>query len=65
MAGELPGSSAQKELTTIWNLYTPQEVSNLDIISQVALGFIAFTIGNEFRQAHRVVDSYYQQQQLG
>ena len=28
---------------------TPQEVSNLDIISQVALGFIAFTIGNEFR----------------
>ncbi len=28
---------------------TPQEVSNLDMISQVALGFIAFTIGNEFR----------------
>ncbi|MCI8758138.1 MAG: sodium:proton antiporter [Oscillospiraceae bacterium] len=28
---------------------TPQEVSSLDIISQVALGFIAFTIGNEFR----------------
>ena len=28
---------------------TPEEVSNLDIISQVALGFIAFTIGNEFR----------------
>ncbi len=28
---------------------TPAEVSNLDIISQVALGFIAFTIGNEFR----------------
>ena len=28
---------------------TPQEVSSLDIISQVALGFIAFTICNEFR----------------
>ncbi len=28
---------------------TPEEVANLDIISQVALGFIAFTIGNEFR----------------
>lgn len=28
---------------------TPEEVTNLDIISQVALGFIAFTIGNEFR----------------
>ena len=28
---------------------TPQEVSSLDMISQVALGFIAFTIGNEFR----------------
>jgi len=26
-----------------------QEVAELDIISQVALGFIAFTIGNEFR----------------
>jgi len=28
---------------------TAEEVSSLDIISQVALGFIAFTIGNEFR----------------
>ena len=28
---------------------TPEAVSHLDIISQVALGFIAFTIGNEFR----------------
>ena len=28
---------------------TPAEVANLDIISQTALGFIAFTIGNEFR----------------
>ena len=28
---------------------TPEAVSRLDIISQVALGFIAFTIGNEFR----------------
>ncbi len=28
---------------------TPQEVTDLDVISQVALGFIAFTIGNEFR----------------
>ena len=28
---------------------TPEEVASLDIISQVALGFIAFTIGNEFR----------------
>ena len=28
---------------------TPEEVAELDIISQVALGFIAFTIGNEFR----------------
>lgn len=28
---------------------TPEEVTNLDVISQVALGFIAFTIGNEFR----------------
>ena len=28
---------------------TPQEVEGLDLISQVALGFIAFTIGNEFR----------------
>ncbi len=27
----------------------PEVVSRLDIISQVALGFIAFTIGNEFR----------------
>ena len=27
----------------------PEAVSRLDIISQVALGFIAFTIGNEFR----------------
>ena len=26
-----------------------QEVASLDIVSQVALGFIAFTIGNEFR----------------
>ena len=30
---------------------TPEAVSRLDIISQVALGFIAFTIGNEFRLA--------------
>ena len=29
--------------------YAPEVVSRLDIISQVALGFIAFTIGNEFR----------------
>ena len=29
--------------------YAPEAVSRLDIISQVALGFIAFTIGNEFR----------------
>lgn len=29
--------------------HTAEEVSNLDIISQTALGFIAFTIGNEFR----------------
>ena len=28
---------------------TPESVANLDVISQVALGFIAFTIGNEFR----------------
>ena len=28
---------------------TPQAVASLDIISQTALGFIAFTIGNEFR----------------
>ena len=28
---------------------TEAEVASLDIISQVALGFIAFTIGNEFR----------------
>ncbi len=28
---------------------TPAEVAHLDVISQVALGFIAFTIGNEFR----------------
>ena len=28
---------------------TPQAVAGLDIISQTALGFIAFTIGNEFR----------------
>ena len=28
---------------------TPEEVAGLDVISQVALGFIAFTIGNEFR----------------
>ena len=28
---------------------TAEAVANLDIISQVALGFIAFTIGNEFR----------------
>ena len=28
---------------------TPEEVSSLDLFSQVALGFIAFTIGNEFR----------------
>ena len=28
---------------------TSAEVASLDIISQVALGFIAFTIGNEFR----------------
>ncbi len=28
---------------------TPEEVEGLDLISQVALGFIAFTIGNEFR----------------
>ena len=28
---------------------TSEDVSNLDLISQVALGFIAFTIGNEFR----------------
>ena len=28
---------------------TPEEVAGLDIISQTALGFIAFTIGNEFR----------------
>ena len=30
---------------------TPEAVSNLNMISQVALGFIAFTIGNEFRLA--------------
>ena len=30
---------------------TPESVSRLDIISQTALGFIAFTIGNEFRVA--------------
>ena len=29
--------------------HTPQAVAGLDIISQTALGFIAFTIGNEFR----------------
>ena len=28
---------------------TPESVARLDIASQVALGFIAFTIGNEFR----------------
>ena len=28
---------------------TPESVARLDITSQVALGFIAFTIGNEFR----------------
>lgn len=28
---------------------TPEAVAALDVISQVALGFIAFTIGNEFR----------------
>ena len=28
---------------------TPEEVAALDLFSQVALGFIAFTIGNEFR----------------
>ena len=28
---------------------TPESVANLDIASEVALGFIAFTIGNEFR----------------
>ena len=28
---------------------TPQQVAALDLFSQVALGFIAFTIGNEFR----------------
>ena len=28
---------------------TPEAVARLDIVSQVALGFIAFTIGNEFR----------------
>ena len=30
---------------------TPESVARLDIVSQVALGFIAFTIGNEFRLA--------------
>ena len=30
---------------------TPESVARLDITSQVALGFIAFTIGNEFRLA--------------
>ena len=30
---------------------TPEAVARLDMISQVALGFIAFTIGNEFRVA--------------
>ena len=29
--------------------HTPEEVSALGIISDAALGFIAFTIGNEFR----------------
>ena len=29
--------------------HTPEEVAALDLFSQVALGFIAFTIGNEFR----------------
>lgn len=29
--------------------HDPEAVARLDIISQVALGFIAFTIGNEFR----------------
>ena len=29
--------------------HTPEDVSALDVISQTALGFIAFTIGNEFR----------------
>ena len=28
---------------------TPEQVESLDLISQMALGFIAFTIGNEFR----------------
>lgn len=28
---------------------TPEEVKSLDLICQMALGFIAFTIGNEFR----------------
>ena len=28
---------------------TSESVARLDIVSQVALGFIAFTIGNEFR----------------
>jgi len=28
---------------------TAEEVASLDLVSQVALGFIAFTIGNEFR----------------
>lgn len=30
---------------------TPEEVASLDLISNVALGFIAFTMGNEFRVA--------------
>ena len=32
---------------------TAEAVASLDIMSQVALGFIAFTIGNEFRQIGR------------
>ena len=35
--------------TTGMGFGTPEAVARLDIISQVALGFIAFTIGNEFR----------------
>jgi len=32
-----------------FGFHSPDAVANLDVISQVALGFIAFTIGNEFR----------------
>ena len=51
VAGVIIGPHILGKLNIPWLGITEQTIGGLSIISQVALGFIAFSIGNEFRLA--------------